>query len=242
MHKQRVLVLDIETKPMLAYVWGLKDQNIALNQIKEDWSIIAFAAKWLGSKKVTYFNNFKHSDIALLKYVWKLLDEADLVITQYGSGFDCPRLNAQFILHGMKPPSPYKHLDTYRIAKRVADFTSNKLEYLTEKLCTKYKKLHHKKFPGMTLWTECLKGNKQAWKEMKTYNIHDVLATEELYMKLRAWSPDNAPVYLGVTSCPVCGSYKIIQRGWSYTSISRRKQIFCNVCGKWSKGPGERIR
>ena len=33
----KTLVLDIETKPILAYVWGLKDQFINLDAIKEDW-------------------------------------------------------------------------------------------------------------------------------------------------------------------------------------------------------------
>src|ERR1017187_8428682 len=180
MNTQKVLVLDIETAPIIACVWGLKDQNIGLNQIQRDWSIIAYGAKWLGdpATKMMYedLRNFKDitDDTKLLKSLWKLLDEADILITQNGQSFDAPKINARFILHGMKPPSPYRHLDTYRIVKRVTEFTSNKLEYLTDKLCTKYKKLHHHKFPGMSLWNECLKNNRAAWEEMKIYNIHDV--------------------------------------------------------------------
>jgi uncharacterized protein YprB with RNaseH-like and TPR domain len=132
----------------------------------------------------------------ILRDLWKLLDEADIVITQNGKNFDTPKLNARFIEHGMKPPSPYKHLDTYQIARSAAKFTSNKLEYLTEKLCTKYKKLKHEKFPGFALWAECLKGNVAAWNEMRRYNKHDVLATEELYMKIRAWAPQKHHAHL----------------------------------------------
>ena len=106
-------------------------------------------------------------DKAILKPLWKLLDEADIVITQNGKNFDSPKLNARFIMHGWAPPSPYKHLDTYQIVRQAAKFTSNKLEYLTEKLCTKYKKLEHAKYPGMVLWTECLAGNRAAWNEMR---------------------------------------------------------------------------
>lgn len=58
---------------------------------------------------------------------------------------------------------------------------------MTDKFCKKYKKLKHKKFPGHELWKECLKGNKEAWNEMRKYNIHDVLATEELYNVLKQW-------------------------------------------------------
>ncbi len=241
MDKSKVLVLDIETAPITAHVWGLKDQNIGLNQIINDWYVLAWAAKWLGKDYVWYADQSKAKDMKddrlLLNKIWELLNEADIVITQYGSGFDAPRLNTRFLMAGMKPPSPYKHLDTYRIAKSAFDFTSNKLEYLTDKLCVKYKKLAHKKYPGMSLWTECLKGNKQAWAEMKKYNIHDVLATEELYEKLKAWAPQSAPeVYHQNGICTVCGESKLIKNGYFRTKLGRWQRLKCDSCGRWQKG------
>lgn len=235
---QKVLVLDIETSPITAYVWGLKDQNIGLNQIVKDWEIIAFAAKWLDEKKVVYHDRRNDtSDTRLLGHLWYLLDRADIVITQNGKSFDGPKINARFIQYDMKPPSPYKHLDTYLIARHTAQFTSNKLEYLTDKLCTKYKKLSHAKFPGMSLWVECLKGNAAAWNEMKTYNIHDVLSTEELYLKLRAWTPKSAPVvHTSVGECGVCGSNKLQRRGTEVKNKGRYQRLHCQSCGKWSLG------
>lgn len=231
----RVLIVDIETAPMTAYVWGLKDQNIGLNQIQQDWTVLAWAAKWLNKPKV-YYADVSHqkdlyNDKAMLQYLWILLDEADVVITQYGSGFDAPRLNTRFILHGFKPPKPYKHLDTYRIVKSVAQFTSNKLEYLTEKLCTKYKKLSHKKFPGMSLWTECLKGNSQAWAEMKKYNIHDVLSTEELYTRLQEWVPERMPSVHHL--CPRRYAVK-----WGVRPDHGRlyQRMYCKKCETYFKG------
>lgn len=240
-NQPKVLVIDIETKPMTAHVWGLKDQNIALNQIVEDWSLMAFAAKWLGNEKVTYFDTFKLSEKEVLERVWKLVDTADILITQYGSGFDAPRLNSRFIMYGMKPPSPYKHLDTYRIAKKSFAFTSNKLEYLTDKLCIKYKKLRHKKFPGMSLWTECLKGNKKAWAEMKLYNIHDVLSTEELYLKLKAWAPDSAPRPYNAgdptRQCEICNeSGHVVKAGFHKKKIGTYQRYHCEDCGAWTLG------
>jgi hypothetical protein len=50
----RVLTLDIETAPLESYTWGIWDQNIGLNQIKSEWTILSFSAKWLGEKKVIY--------------------------------------------------------------------------------------------------------------------------------------------------------------------------------------------
>lgn len=246
MYKQKVLVFDIETAPMLAYVWGTRDQNISLNQIKSDWYVIAWAAKWLGSpvSEVAYFDQRKakvlSDDRAILRVLWQLLDEADIVVTQNGTKFDSRKLNARFILHGMRPPSPYKHLDTYQILSRVADFTSDKLEYYTDKLCKKYKKLSHSKFPGMELWKQCLAGNLKAWDEMEEYNIHDVLSTEELYMNTRAWTPKSAPdVHL--TGCGICGERQQ-QKGYYVNRTGKLPRLHCQGCGKWSLGKREAIK
>lgn len=243
MNQAKVLVLDVETAPMLAYVWGLRDQNIALSQIKKDWYILAFAAKWLGDlpSKTIYMDQrnakVSENDHAMLVVLWRLLNEADIVITQNGKNFDGPKINARFIMKGMTPPSPYKHLDTYQIVRRVAKFTSNKLEYLTDKLCTRYKKLKHKKFPGMSLWDACMSGNPKAWEEMKRYNIHDVLSTEELYLKIRAWAPGRTANIQEAQSlnCKVCGKGTMQSRGIRYSNGKQYKRMRCQSCGTWTK-------
>lgn len=250
MTKQRVLVFDIETAPMLAYVWGRREVNVALNQLKSDMHVIAWAAKWLGSpaRSTMYRDQRDEKDITndkvILSNLWTKLDEADIVVTQNGKAFDSKILNARFIMHGWAPPSPYKHLDTLQIARSAAKFTSNSLEYLTDKLCTKYKKLSHSKFPGMELWKECMAGNRKAWDEMKRYNIHDVLSTEELYMKLRAWAPANAPQVFQVNpdeECGTCGARDVHQRGWGYRKATRFKRMLCRDCGTWSIGKTEAL-
>jgi uncharacterized protein YprB with RNaseH-like and TPR domain len=223
---------------MTAYVWGLKDQNIGLNQIVKDWDVMAWGAKWLGepASQIQYMDRRNDpNDKRILQAIWKLLDETDIVITQNGKSFDSRKLNARFIHYGMRPPSPYRHIDTYLVVKAAADFTSNKLEYLTNKLCKKYKKLSHSKFPGMSLWRECLNGNKQAWEEMKIYNIHDVLSTEELYEAVKAWGPKNMPkLYNSPSVCSICGS-RAQRRGTELKGKTLVQRIQCrNVeCGKW---------
>lgn len=243
MTKPSVLVFDIELAPITAYVWARKDVNIALNQIKKEWSVIAWAAKWLGepASKVIYKDQRGAKDIendkVLISPLWNLLDKADLVITQNGKNFDSPKLNSRFIMHGMPPPSPYQHLDTFQIARRTAKFTSYKLEYLADKLCTKYKKLPHSKFPGMSLWHECLKGNIEAWDEMKRYNINDVLATEELYNVLKAWTPASTFSGYKGPACRVCGeTSKMWKKGFELTRKGRTQKYQCQKCGAWTSG------
>lgn len=238
--QSKTLVLDIETSPVLAYVWALKDQNIGLNQIHKDWDLMAWGAKWLDDpvSKVMYDDRRDDKDDKrILKGVWKLLDEADIVITQNGKKFDSRKLNARFMLHGMPPPSPYKHLDTYLIARDAAEFTSHKLEYLTANLNEKYKKLDHGRYPGMTLWTECLKGNQAAWEAMKEYNVHDVLSTEELFKIIRPWTNKSAaPVFRTDGKCVMCGDTHLQKRGFDHTLTASYQRLQCQKCKKWQRG------
>ena len=233
----RVLLFDIETAPIMGYHWGLFDQNIGLNQIYKDWHVLSWCAKWLGESTIHYQDQSKarplENDKKILRGIWKLLDEADIVVTQNGKSFDVKKLNARFIIHGFQPPSSYKHIDTLRLAKKHFGFTSNKLEYMTNKLNKKFKKLSHKKFAGFELWKECLAGNKAAWAEMKKYNVYDVLSLEELYKTLIPWdSIVNFNVYHdGEVNACKCGSESFLKRGYYYTDAAKFQRYRCNKCG-----------
>lgn len=239
----KVLLLDIETSPIISYVWGLFDQNVPLNQIKQDWHLLSWAAKWLGEKKIMYEDQRKakniEDDSKIAKSIWKLLDEADIVITQNGKSFDIKKLNSRFIAHGFRPPAPFKQIDTLVLAKRYFGFTSNKLAYMTDKLCTKYKKLDHHKFSGFELWKECLAGNLKAWKEMEKYNKYDVLSLEELYNKLMPWDSNKtsfASYEDKVTNKCNCGSTAYQLRGYQLTKTGKYQRYQCLDCGSWFRG------
>jgi uncharacterized protein YprB with RNaseH-like and TPR domain len=233
----KILFLDIETAPLLGHVWGLWDNNVAINQIERDWHVLSWAAKWSNKKKVMQKDQSKaffiEDDSHILKPLWKLLDQADIVVTQNGKKFDIPKLNARFITHKMNPPSSFKQIDTYQLAKKHFGFSSHKLEYMTNTLCTKYKKLTQRKFSGFDLWRGCLEGNKSAWKEMAKYNKYDVLSLEELYTKLIPWDTSvNFSVYhedkLPVCSC---GSKSFNKNGYFYSSTGRYQRYSCKKCG-----------
>jgi predicted RNA-binding Zn-ribbon protein involved in translation (DUF1610 family) len=239
---QRTLVLDIETSPILAYIWELGEQRVNVDQIKTDWFIMAWCAKWLGDspRKAIYYDIRKEkpgNDKPILLPLWDLLNEADIVITQNGEKFDSRKINARFMLHGMTPPKPYQHIDTYKLTKKVAEFTSHKLSYLTDKLCHDQKKVTHGSFPGLSLWVECLKGNPKAWEEMKHYNIKDVLSTEELYLNVKAWAPEAMPkIYPTAESgkCHTCGFEGVMRKGRDRIRKSGvYTQSMCAKCGAW---------
>lgn len=240
LYKPKILLIDIETAPLLGYVWGLWENNVALNQIHSDWYILSWAAKWLGSPpdEVMYEDQRKEKnledDSKILKNLWKLLDEADIVVGQNSKKFDEKKINARFILNDFKPTSSFRHVDTMILAKARFAFTSNKLEYMTSKLCTKYKKLDHAKFSGFKLWSECLKGNIEAFEEMELYNKYDVLSLEELYIKLRPWDKKGPNLNVFHDSEDIfcsCGSLDFIKNGFAYTNTGKFQRYTCKKCG-----------
>lgn len=237
-----IKVADIETAPIEAATWGLFDQNIGLEQIVTDQSILSYAIKNLGKRGVRYEETAlgdERNDYELCKKLWVELDEADFIIAHNGKKFDVKKINARFIAHGMPPPSPYIVIDTLLEVRRVAAFTSNKLEYLTKKLCTQ-KKMTHGKFPGYLLWQQYLLGNPAARKEMKKYNIQDIVSLEELYLILRPWMAGHPNLTTFVDSdnpaCPKCGSTDVHPSGFRHTSVSRYVRYHCGNCGGWSRG------
>lgn len=240
----RIVTLDIETAPIESYHWGLWDQNIGLDQIQVEWSILSFSAKWLGNKNVIYKDtggrgvDKVRDDKELLKELWKILDEADIVIAQNGQAFDVKKINARMLMAGMGPYSPIKIIDTMLVSKKHFSFTSTKLAWLSEHLTTA-KKSEHKLFPGFELWAECLKDNPKAWQEMKKYNCIDTIATEELYLRLRPWieGHPNVAAYNSLEEmlCPKCGSDDIQKRGRALTQAGEYHRIHCKSCKGWSR-------
>ena len=244
-HGPKVLLLDIETSPIESYHWGLWDQNISLAQINVEWTVLSFAAKWLHAAKssVVYKDVFDQddyrNDTELLGALWELLDEADFVIAQNGKRFDMKKIRARMVMHGFPPFSPVGVIDTLLIAKKVFGFTSNKLEWMADKL-SPIKKRAHRKFPGFELWVECLAGNKAAHKEMRLYNIDDILSLEGTYLALRPWAdghPNIAAFYPddGKVRCPKCASDDLMKRGFHYTNVGKYRRYCCNDCGGWAR-------
>ncbi len=236
------LVFDIETSPIEAYVWDIWQQNVSLNQIIKDWTIIAWAAKWVGSseKDVMYVDvrNQKdyRDDRAILKPLWELLDEADVLVGQNSKSFDLKKVRARMIKHDMQPFSSSKHFDTKESTKLIMSPTSTRLEYLSKTFNKKYLKLDHKDYPGQELWNECLKGNNKAWNTMQLYNIHDVLATEEYYLKIAPWDTriNLAPMTDFEFYCH-CGSTEFVKNGDSYTPQGKFKRYKCAKCRSEAK-------
>ena len=232
----RILILDIETAPMLSYHWGLWKQNIGKSmRIEGDRTyMMCWSAKWLGEEGVFYAETRNEDDSFITQQLLDLLDEADVVVTHNGDKFDLKKINTFAIINDLPPPSPYRSIDTLKYARKKFSFERNNLDYLADILgCSP--KGDHGKFHGFDLWNECIKGNDEAWEEMKKYNIQDIITLEEVYLKLRSWVKG---VHLSVgkdLKCPTCSSDDIVRDGLAYTNASVFKRYRCNRCNSWHR-------
>ena len=234
----KVLLLDIETSPTTAAVWGLFGVNISINQIKKPGRTLCAAMKWLGEpdKKAKFVSSWGTGFYAMIQTLHDAMDEADVVITYNGNRFDLPTLNREFLLQGLGPPSPSKSIDLYRTVRKQFKFASNKLDFVCQQLGLGAK-THHK---GMDLWTGVEDGVKADQKTMETYNKQDVFLLEKLYNRLLPWVPSH-PSRVVIDSltdaprCPTCGSEHVQKRGYHVTKTTRYHRLHCQECGTWSR-------
>jgi len=233
----KILIIDIETAPIRAYVWGIWNQNIGTQMIDSDWFCLTWSAKWLFedkiySGKLTSKEAIKQDDKRIIKGIWGLLNEADIVIAHNGKKFDIPKLNQKFLIYKLNPPLPYQLIDTLDHIRKQFKFTSNKLDYVNQVL-NLTRKTEHEGFP---LWEKCYKGDAKALNTMLEYNIGDVKILEETYLNIRAWIKPHPNLGLFILDelerCPTCGSDDLIEEGKDYhTTVNIFPSLRCKNCG-----------
>ncbi|ANS04908.1 DNA polymerase I [uncultured Mediterranean phage] len=230
----KILLFDIETLPMWVRVWGLYKQRIPINNVIEDWITLSWAAKWLMNEEImsdilTPEEVANRDDKRIIKSIWNLIDQADIIIAHNLARFDIRKLNSRFMIHEMKPPSPYQMIDTLTHSQKVAAHTSHKLDWLGQlvrnegKISTDYE-----------LWVRCEKGEQEALDYMLAYNKEDVTLLEEVYLWMRPWmrSHPNIGLYMEMKEpvCSHCGSNNIWEEGYYYTPAGKYASVRCE-CG-----------
>lgn len=238
----KILVLDIETSPMKAYVWKRWKENISLDQTISEWFCLCWSAKWLFSdtvmSEVLSPEEVKYEDdYRIMKSLWSILDDADIVVTHNGDMFDLPRINSRFIINNMPPVTPYFSIDTCKVCKKQFGFSSNKLDALAG-----YFGFKHKLDTSFELWKNCMEGDIESLKYMEEYNKQDVILLEEIYLKIRSWIKGHPNIgnYIedDIMRCSCCGSKNLfeVKSKYYYTSVGKYKLFTCSECGANSRG------
>jgi hypothetical protein len=250
-------VFDIETLPIIGTFWDTGKQYIGPENILEDWVVLSWSAKALFDPNVIGDiltpaevqrrlaalidpNPQPHNaDERIIRRIWKLIDEAEVVIHQNGKKFDMKKLNARFIHYGLPPYRPVHQIDTLEAKNAAFGTSSGKLDYMT-----KFLSLPRKQHTNYSLWIRCTYGDPAALKEMYQYGLNDTWILEDYYARIRAWIPNHPNFstythnYLDLTkgevACPICRHVIAPEaiNGTYHTPLGNKYDSFrCPHCG-----------
>lgn len=234
-----ILVMDIETLPIVRYAWEREDYMNAKQMIR-DWQVLCWAAKWLGDDRIMsdcltpgeipVDLRMDRKDKRICLSLLNLFEKSDIVIVQNGKRFDIPSMNSRWWKHGRGRPSSYKIIDTLDTARRVFRQTFNSLNELG-----KYLGVGNKLKTDMELWIGCDNRDEDSLRRMREYNEQDVFLLERVYEKMRGWIPNhpNLGIYNNLRSsqnCPVCLDVNVENIGFYYASARYYKEYRCGSC------------
>ncbi len=241
MSAAKILLLDLETAPMLIAAWRQWDTSAVY--VLRNTYILMYAYQWLGDRDVkcvslpdfkTYKRD-KHCDKELCLSLRELLNEADIVVAHNGQSFDLPMVLGRMWANAIPPSSPFKQIDTLKIAKNMR-LDSRKLDALGQtrglgrKIAT----------TGAALWRAVTEDHcPKAWATMVRYCKQDIRLLASVYPTLRPYAKPSQHPDLNMWSdrpgCPVCSSTHVKKDGWKLLRKRRVQQWQCQEvgCGKY---------
>jgi hypothetical protein len=200
-----VLTLDIERLPGRARIqhrgltiegdfWDLSGWKHTIGyRIKPEDVIewprtICAAWNWYGKDRVHFASEWgKGGRETMLRRIWAAYDKAQLVVGHNVDAFDTKKLKSEWLDLGMTPPSPFKSVDTLKVARREFGYESNTLDALCQRLGISAKTDRYE----VAVARAACAGDKTAQARLKGYNCGDIAASVGLYDVLRPWHPTH---------------------------------------------------
>lgn len=232
----KLLVIDIEWSPALAYVWRMFDENISPAQLVDPGGLLCFSAHWVGTKDFMFYSEWEDGKHTMAEALRELLDQADGVITYNGNRYDIPKIRGHLLLEGLKPFAPPTSIDLIKTVKSLG-FVMNRLAYIAPLLEIGNKMKHE----GFGLWRSVLEGDTKAQSRMRKYCIQDVKVTLALYNKIKSYIVDHPHLGDDKGACATCGSNHLQSRGYRRTKYFKTQRLQCTDCGGWQTGKRTKV-
>lgn len=236
---ERALVVG-NCSPSRGWFYGQYETNPI--KVEQPPILLAVSWKWLGDKGkaqgATLFDfpqKDRWDDDGLVRKLWSLMDEANVIVAHNLRHFDEKMANGFFLRHGLTPPSPSKPVDTLQVARRYFKLDNNRLDYLGKLLFGGGKT----EVTYKDCWDKMLNGSEKEAKRyaklMDSYCRNDTDLLEKVYNKMLPWDrthPNMALFAEREACCPKCG----YQAGFKVKSYRRTGmqinaiQYQCNHC------------
>ena len=249
----RVVTLDIERIPGRARVkhrgltiegefWDLNGwkhtigRRIHADDVLEWPRTICAAWKFYDSPDVSFAAEWNVGGYdAFMRELWEVVDSSDILVGHNASSFDLPLLVGGWAEMGLPAPSPYKVIDTLKIARTSMRMESNTLDSLAKRLGVEAKSDKY----DVRVAQAAVAGDKDAQAVLESYNRGDIVASEALFDRLRPYAR-NIP-HLGMwtddeLACPSCGSTMTATGKTVHANVQRYEHLHCPNCGAHARG------
>lgn len=234
----KTLLIDIERLPgsFTADFWDMnafKNRRIHADQVTAWPSTICFAAAWYGAPKnqTAFHAAWDEGADAMHQAAFDLYDEADLVITYNGIGFDNKHLTSGWTERNMGRPSTWRDIDLLRVARQSQGWESKTLDAVCKRLGLEAK--NDKYDPRVA--KAAMAGDTKAQRKLRRYNINDTRIMAAVYERLMPFiksHPHVAPsLGLERPTCPRCGSTAVTRTGTYTPGVFNYPEYSCTDCG-----------
>ena len=197
---------------------------------------ICAAARWYGEEDVMFAAEWEVGGYdAFMRQVWSWVDEADILIGHNMAAFDSKHLMSGWAEMGLPAPSPFKVIDTLKIARGSLNMESNTLDSLAKRLGVESKSDKY----DVRVAQAAVNGDREAQARIEDYNRGDIVASEALFDRLRPYAR-NIP-HLGMwtddeMACPSCGSTMTATGKTVHANVQRYEHLHCPNCGAHARG------
>jgi len=216
--------------------------DIETTNLKADFgNMLCIGYKWYGKPRVYVPSIMDYEgwesdvtdDSSLVADFLRVYEEADMVVSYFGKGFDNKFLNAKLLEYqlGILPNTP--HVDLYFTVKANLALSRKSLQNVGYHLS-----LSNEKTPVEgKIWRQAQVGKPSAIKYVIKHCRADVLILEEAYTRLRPLVRTH-PRVRGCGPCRSCGSTHVQRRGVALTALlGPRVRVQCQSCGAWESRP-----
>lgn len=178
-----------------------------------------------------------NDDYMVCKRASKILNDADAIVTHFGTHFDMKFLNSRLSYHGLPTINTrILHIDTCMVARSNLKLRSNRLDNVAKFFGVGGKMSH----AGKEMWNKVRRRVKKFCKMMSDYCAQDVQVLENIIPPMlpfiKNWPNTNLFGDNFGDVCNKCGSNNLAGNGHRYTPTSKIPQYRCRNCGSYPEG------
>ena len=244
----RVLVYDVETRPLVAMSWQARgDMYLGPDQLFDAGGVMAWSARWLDESKIRWSSDHHDGHADMVGGLYELLQSANVVMGFNHERFDNPSMATEFDELDLPRLAPVPQIDLLKVCRSNFKLPHYKLGYLASRFGLTDKVSND----GWKLWRACITdpetgypylgpipqggGCPKSWGAMKRYGRQDTGTTTELYWYLRRGGWIKKHPHAGLlggdpNGCPACGSKSRTAIADHLSTTARYPAFRCDDC------------